>query len=83
MAEELSNSPLAGDALVGGWSPAVAGADAAKHNTAAAAVASATEAKPRLDILDFIGCFLANFGRFLEVLGPPARDTAANVARLV
>jgi hypothetical protein len=50
----LSNSPLAGDALVGGWSPAVAGADAAKHSATAAAVARATEAKPRPDILYFI-----------------------------
>jgi hypothetical protein len=47
--------------------PAIEGTETAKHNTEAAAVARAIEAKPRLDILDFIGCFLAHFGRFLEV----------------
>src|SRR5262249_55409060 len=54
MAHSLLNSPLAGDALGGGWSPAVAGADTAKNNAAAAAVARATEAKPRQDLLYFM-----------------------------
>src|SRR5262249_17226163 len=69
MAHSLLNSPLAGDTLGGGWSPAVAGADTGKNNAAAAAVARATEAPTREDLLYVMNVFACTLRACLRFLG--------------
>jgi hypothetical protein len=77
MVQELSNSPLGGAAagagviagvFVGGWSAAIKGAAAAKHNAATTAVARATEAKPRSNMSYFMAWFPCPIWGFLHVL---------------